>query len=177
MKVGVNVAIIHNNQLLLTKRNDFEVWCLPGGHMDAGETVAEAAVREVKEETGLDIRLTQFVGVYSIPDANAWVNLMLSFTGEVIGGALKAQESEVLEMAYFPFDAIPNNLLWGHHQRIQDAINGQVGVVWRQNVPFDPVENRQELYDLLNESGLTGKDFYAQNFGWTAPDADQSELL
>ncbi len=51
MKVGVCVAIIENEQILLTKRKDFEVWCLPGGHVDAGETVAQAAVREAFEET------------------------------------------------------------------------------------------------------------------------------
>lgn len=48
MKVGVNVAVIHNGQLLLTKREDFEVWCMPGGHVDAGESVAQAALREVR---------------------------------------------------------------------------------------------------------------------------------
>ncbi|MCP4423962.1 MAG: NUDIX domain-containing protein [Chloroflexi bacterium] len=177
MKVGANVAVIHNEQVLLTKRKDFGVWCLPGGHVDAGETVAQAAVREVLEETGLEIRLERLVGVYSIPGAKAWVNLMISFVGTPIGGALTPQEDEVLEMAYFAVDEIPDNLLWGHRQRIMDAFNGVGGgSVWHQNVPFDSVENRQGLYDLLAESGLSGPEFYLQYFGWRTPEDDRLEV-
>jgi ADP-ribose pyrophosphatase YjhB (NUDIX family) len=177
MKVGVNVAVFHNEQVLLTRRSDFGVWCLPGGHVDAGETIAQAAIREVVEETALEVRLDRLVGVYSIPDAKAWVNLIISFAGTPIGGALKAQENEVLEIAYFSVDEIPDNLLWGHRQRIIDAFNGVGGgSVWRQNVPFDSVENRQELYDLLTKSGLSGPEFYLRNFGQHTPENDRKEV-
>jgi ADP-ribose pyrophosphatase YjhB (NUDIX family) len=177
MKVGVNVFVFEDEKILLTKRDDFEVWCLPGGHIDPGESVAQAAVREVFEETGLEVVLTRLVGVYSIPDAKAWVNLIILFAGEVVGGSLKRQEDEVLEMAYFGVNDIPSNLLWGHLQRIKDALSGiGGGVAWVQNVPFDPVENRQELYDLSNDSGLSGLEFYAQNFGWETSNNDCLEV-
>jgi glycerol-1-phosphatase len=177
MKVGVNVAIIHNEQILLTKREDFGVWCLPGGHVDDGESVAQAAIREIAEETGLEIRLTRLVGIYSIPKAQAWVNLIILFAGESIGGALRAQQGEVSEMAYFYLDAIPENLLWGHRQRILDVFNGKGGsVVWLQHVPFDLTTNRQELYDLRDESGLSGQEFYVEYFGWGNPDEDRQDI-
>jgi len=52
--IGVNIAIIQDNSLLLTQREDFEVWYLPGGVVEPGETLAQAAMRKAKEETRLD---------------------------------------------------------------------------------------------------------------------------
>jgi ADP-ribose pyrophosphatase YjhB (NUDIX family) len=124
VEVGVNVAILRDGRVLLTKRKDFGVWCLPGGHVDTGESVAQAAIRGAAEETGLDVRLNRLVGIYSIPKARAWVNLIVLFAAEATGGALKAQQAEVLEMRYFHPDEIPGTLLWGHRQRIQDALAG-----------------------------------------------------
>jgi ADP-ribose pyrophosphatase YjhB (NUDIX family) len=177
MKVGVNIALIQNKQILLTKRRDFAVWCLPGGHVDFAESVAQAAIREMAEETGLEVRLNRLVGIYSIPEARAWVNLIVLFAGEAVGGALKVQEDEVLEVAYFPFDNLPDNLLWGHRQRILDALEGcGGGAVWLQHVPFNPLVNRQELYKLRDESGLSGQEFYARHFGWQDSVDDRQEI-
>lgn len=177
MKVGINVAVVHNEQVLLTKRNDFEVWCLPGGHVDTGESVAQAAIRETAEETGLKVQLNRLVGIYSIPEARAWVNLIVLFAGEPVGGEFKVQEDEVLEMEYFHIDVLPDKLLWGHRQRILDALNDRGGgSVWLQNVPFDPVVNRQELYKLRDESGLSRQEFYLQYFGLVDPGCDRQEV-
>lgn len=164
--------------MLLTKRRDFEVWCLPGGHVETGESVAQAAVRETAEETGLEVRLERLVGLYSIPDARAWLNLIVLFAGRPVGGALKAQEDEVLDIDYFGPDEIPDTLLWGHQQRILDAFDGLGGgAVWLQHVPFDSAASRQELYRLQVGSGLSGLEFYSRHFGWAEPDSDQPEVI
>jgi ADP-ribose pyrophosphatase YjhB (NUDIX family) len=177
MKAGVNVAILRDGRVLLTKRKDFGVWCLPGGHVDIGESIAEAAIREAAEETRLDVQLNRLVGIYSIPKARAWVNLIVLFAGEPTGGVLRAQQDEVLEMGYFHPDEIPRRLLWGHRQRIQDALAGYGGgIVWLQNVPYDPVMDRQALYELRDKSGLPFEEFYSQHFGWTDPDDDGLEV-
>jgi ADP-ribose pyrophosphatase YjhB (NUDIX family) len=67
INLGVNVAVIEDGRVLLTQREDFEVWCLPGGQVESGESLAQAAVREVREETGLHIELLRLVGIYSRP--------------------------------------------------------------------------------------------------------------
>jgi ADP-ribose pyrophosphatase YjhB (NUDIX family) len=53
--IGVNIAIFQDNRLLLTQREDFEVWRLLGGVIEPGETLAAAAMRDAKEEIGLDV--------------------------------------------------------------------------------------------------------------------------
>ena len=60
--IAVNVAVIQDNKILLTQRDDFETWILPGGGIENGESVAQAAIRETKEETGLYVELTQISG-------------------------------------------------------------------------------------------------------------------
>ena len=49
---------MEDGRILLAKREDFEVWCIPGGMVEDGESVARAAVREIAEETGLTVELT-----------------------------------------------------------------------------------------------------------------------
>lgn len=56
-----------HGRILLIKRRDNTLWALPGGGHDIGETIADTAVREVKEETGLDVKVTGLVGVYTNP--------------------------------------------------------------------------------------------------------------
>ena len=177
MRVGINVAVFQDNRILLTKRNDFEVWCMPGGKVESGETVVEAALRETYEETGLEVKLTGLVGVYSMPKSKAWCNLIVSFTAYPRGGNLKLQESEVQEIRFFNVDDIPQELLWGQRQRIKDALNSNGGgVAWLQNIPFDSIADRVELYEIQNRSGLSKLDFYKTHFGFADPVEDRNEI-
>src|SRR5262245_19260618 len=54
-------------RILLVHKTDNDLWALPGGGMDLGESIVDAAVRETKEETGIDIEVTGLVGVYTNP--------------------------------------------------------------------------------------------------------------
>src|SRR4030095_12129429 len=102
--LAVIVAIIDNGKILLTKREDFEVWCLPGGGVEEGETLAESAIREVKEETGLNVELTRLVGVYSRLGGGMHGVHAVLYAAKPVGGVLKTQPNESIEVAYFPFD-------------------------------------------------------------------------
>ncbi|QFG26518.1 NUDIX hydrolase [Actinomadura sp. WMMB 499] len=65
---SVNVVVTNaNGDILMIRRTDNDNWALPGGAIDLGESVAQAAVRETKEETGIDCEITGIVGIYSDP--------------------------------------------------------------------------------------------------------------
>ena len=160
--VAAIVAIIHDGKILLTRREDFEVRCLPGGGVEDGESLAEAAIREAKEETGLNVELTRLVGVYSRV-GGMWNDMhAILFAAEPVGGVLKTQPGETIAVAYFPFDKIPIELLFGHKQRIDDAIHQVTGIAVKQemNMPANDRPSRKELYDLRDQSGLSRQDFY-----------------
>ncbi len=65
---SVNVGVFNDQgELLLIRRSDNDNWALPGGAMDLGETIADAGVRETREETGIDCEIERLVGVYTNP--------------------------------------------------------------------------------------------------------------
>lgn len=148
---GVSVAIIQSGKVLLTLRDDFQVWCLPGGAVDAGESVAEAVVREVREEIGLNVRPIHLVGIYSRPDFPPGGGHEILFTAIPIGGAVQLKEGETVDACYFDPRELPANLVWWHRRQIQHAFGGVVGVVCRQNAawPLEGYSTRQDLYDRL----------------------------
>jgi ADP-ribose pyrophosphatase YjhB (NUDIX family) len=162
--LAVIVAVIDDNKILLTKREDFEVWCLPGGGVEDGESLAEAGIREAKEETGVDVELTSLVGVYSRV-GGMWSDVhAVLFRAKPIGGELKLQPGETVEVAYFSFDDLPKEFLFGHQQRIADAINNVNGVAMKQelNLPETETLTRKQLYELRDNSGVPRQQFYLQ---------------
>lgn len=65
---SVNVVVTNDNgEILLIRRTDNDNWAVPGGAIDLGESVSQAAVRETREETGIDCEITGIVGIYSDP--------------------------------------------------------------------------------------------------------------
>ena len=82
-------------RVLLTRRADNGRWCLPGGRTDPGESVAETCVREVWEETGLEVEVLRLIGLYSSPDllveyadGNRRQIIAAHFLVRVLGGRL-----------------------------------------------------------------------------------------
>ncbi len=146
-----------------------------GGGVEDGEALAEAAIREAKEETGLDVELTRLVGVYS-RIGGMWNDMhAILFAAEPVGGELKTQPGETIEVAYFPFGQIPDELLFGHKQRIVDSIHQVTGIAVKQelNIPANDRSSRKELYDLRDQSGLSRQDFYLNRIA----QADRKEVV
>jgi len=130
VRLGCSAAIFdEQGRILLTRRADNGQWCLPGGRMESGESVAEACEREVVEETGLTVRVTRLVGVYShpdqlviYPDGNKAHIVALHFEAEVIGGELGLSD-ETTEYGYFTLQELEGFEFIGRHkERILDTL-------------------------------------------------------
>jgi ADP-ribose pyrophosphatase YjhB (NUDIX family) len=127
--IGVGIAIIEDRKILLTKRKDFPVWCIPGGHLSLGESILEAAIREAREETGLEISIQHMVGVYSMP--HKWENgsCEIIFKAKAIGGKLLRESNETVNAGFFSRDEFPEDMIgWQYHQAV-DALMDKHGVV------------------------------------------------
>ncbi len=134
IRTGCSAAIFDTDhqKILLTRRTDNGLWCLPGGKIDPGENVAEACAREVFEETGLKTHVTRLIGVYSspdwlieYPDGNRVQIVAISFEVVPEVGELTVT-NEVSEFGYFSQDEIVGlELMINHRQRIFDAFEQQ----------------------------------------------------
>ena len=173
---GVTVAILENQTILLTLREDFEVWCLPGGGLDDGESLADAARREVREETGLEVELTRLVGMYSRVGWRPHHTFL--FEAQITGGTLAPDPHEVIEARFFPLDDLPKMMLIGQDYRIQDAISGLTGIVKTEYVSVSDTTSlsRAELYALRDQSGLSRRDFYSANIPTLNPEDIKVEV-
>ncbi len=174
--IGASVAVVKDGKILLIKRADVDAWALPGGVVEAGESTAEAAIREVQEETGLEVELTRLVGIYFLPRGLTGDHHNVLYAAKPVGGMLKPQPGEVVEEGFFSPDALPEPLIWWHEQRIRDVMSGVGGsVVWTQNVVWPAgCTTRKELYELIANSGLSKREFSIKHF--SRPDTEPSKL-
>jgi 8-oxo-dGTP diphosphatase len=118
-KVAAVVFITQNGRVLMVKRRmDPEIgkWALPAGFIDYGEDPREAAIREVKEETGLDVRITRLVDVLG-PEKAGGASIVILFEAEVLGGTLSAQD-DVDEAVFFTPGDIPVDKIAFHSTRL-----------------------------------------------------------
>tara|TARA_B100000315_G_scaffold212633_1_gene210104 strand:+ start:655 stop:1140 length:486 start_codon:yes stop_codon:yes gene_type:complete len=105
-KVAATCIVERDGQVLMVRRNvqpGIGLWSIPGGYVDRGEVVEEAAVREVLEETGLDVEVIRLLGLYS---ERGQPVIVAAFAARETGGKLKAGP-ETLDVGFFSTDNLP----------------------------------------------------------------------
>jgi ADP-ribose pyrophosphatase YjhB (NUDIX family) len=134
IRLGCSAVLFDESgqNVLLTRRADNGEWCLPGGGIEPGESMAEACEREFFEETRLKVRVKRLTGVYSspnmvivYPDGNTIQVVSMNFLVEKIGGELGLSD-ETTEARFVPVsEAVQMKLFHSHAERIRDAVSGQ----------------------------------------------------
>ena len=116
--LGVRVMLIQNGGVLLVRQTYLPGWYLPGGGVDRGETLDEAARREAREEVGAELGALQLVGAYtSFGGFKSDHNVLFLCTDFTISGQ---PDREIAEVRFFSLDALPENIWLGHRLRLEE---------------------------------------------------------
>lgn len=105
--------------VLIERKNPPHGWAIPGGFVDYGETVEAAAVREAKEETGLDVRLTGLLGVYSDPSRDPRRHTISTvFVASATGRPVA--DDDAADAGVFTEDTLPDDIAFDHREILAD---------------------------------------------------------
>ncbi len=135
VKIGSGAFVVNEKgEILLERRRDNGMWGLPGGAVLPGETLRETAIREIREETGLDVEITGFLGMYSdpldgrivcYPDNGDLAHIIDAiFTAVVVSGELRPSE-ESYEVRFFSQDSLPDNIVDPGIRPLRDFLDGK----------------------------------------------------
>ncbi|MFH2036723.1 MAG: NUDIX hydrolase [Candidatus Zixiibacteriota bacterium] len=120
---AAGAIIIKDKKVLMVQRSVMPKigwWCLPAGFMEWSEHSSETAVRELKEETGLDIKIDSLFEVYTGQDDPRMNAVLILYLGEAIGGELTADD-DAMDVRFFDFDKLPEKIAFASHiQALKD---------------------------------------------------------
>ncbi|WP_096155575.1 MULTISPECIES: NUDIX hydrolase [Bacillus] len=121
--VSAAVIVLNEQNELLLIKGPRRGWEMPGGQVEEGESFTSAAVREVKEESGIDIEITKFCGIFQNVKDSICNTLYL---GKPIGGKLTTTP-EAVEVGYFPIEQALDMVTWKNfRERIELCLNEEI---------------------------------------------------
>jgi ADP-ribose pyrophosphatase YjhB (NUDIX family) len=131
--VGSSAVVADSDgRILLPRRSGSGNWALPGGAMDIGETLGQSAIREVKEETGFDVRIDRIVGIYSDPghvfaydDGEVRQEFSICLACTIIGGSLAVSSESTAVRFFAPEDISDIQIHESILTRIRDYLSNQ----------------------------------------------------
>jgi 8-oxo-dGTP diphosphatase len=126
---GVAVVLVEEGRVLLARRRSSlynGMWCIPCGYVEADEDVWEAARREFREETGLEVELGDVLEVHSSFQVPGRPVVGIWFWGRAIGGRLEPGD-DVRELEFFPLDAPPEELAFEGDRLVLEKLRRQRG--------------------------------------------------
>ena len=133
---SVTAVVVNDGALLMIHKRDNDLWAIPGGAVDLGESAAHAAARETQEETGIEIAIDGLVGIYTDPrhvmaydDGEVRQQFSLCFHGHPVGGQLRPQQSEAKAACWLPIEQLADLTI---HPSMRLRIDH--GLAWRPGV-------------------------------------------
>lgn len=112
--VDIIISMENADIVLINRKNPPSGWAIPGGFVDYGESLEQAAIREALEETGLHVRLEGLMGVYSRPDRDKRMHTVSTvFTAKAVTGKMQAGD-DAADARLFSIDALPSSMAFDH---------------------------------------------------------------
>lgn len=116
-------------RVLLQRRGDSNKWGFPGGAIELGETPEQAAIRELREETGLDVAVESLIGIYTdsdmrYPNGDEAHSICIVYKLRALSGELSCDNVETVELKYFDIDKLPE-MFCKQHEEIKATLKSQ----------------------------------------------------
>jgi len=123
MDVGVSAVVFNKDKtkVLVQKREDLKIWTIPGGGIEANESLAQAVIRETKEETGIKVEPIRISGIY-LRDIRFLEVLNITFVCNPFGGKLNTSK-ESIGVAWMPIEKALKETVGQSAQKIKDALS------------------------------------------------------